>query len=134
MRGAGLLARHPIADAAIGARGAAEPGDEAVWPLTGRLIHVSAAYAGSILRSLIIVGSGEHEGWMARLDYVLPAFTVGETGKAGELLGTVQDVAAYWATEQPEHPGVMKGHVHIELWRVTDPQQWVGIVPAPVQT
>ena len=107
----------------------AHPGDVAVWPISGKLIHVSAAYAGSTLRSLIIVGHAEAAGWMARIDYVMPTFLVGDSATAGEPLGRVQDVAGYWQAQHPER-GAMTNHVHLEVWCVADPREFIAESPA----
>ena len=109
----------------IGQDFVALPGDEAVWPISGKLIHVSAAYPDSDLRSIIIVGAAEFEGWMARLDYVLQSREASR-GIVGARLGSAQDVAAYWARQQPGRPP-MTGHVHFELWRALDPRAYVAM-------
>jgi len=110
----------------IGQDYVALPDDDAVWPVSGKLIHIAPAYANSDLRSIIIVGSGRFEGWMARLDYVLPEVPLSSRSLVGEHLGRVQDVAAYWAKQQPGREP-MTNHVHFELWRALDPRVYLAV-------
>lgn len=104
----------------IGQDYTALPKDDGVWPISGKLIHVSHAYAGSFLHSLIIIGHAECEGWLARVDYVNPDYVVGDAAKIGEYLGEVEDVAAYWSAHQPGR-APMTNHVHLEVWQAVDP-------------
>jgi len=97
-------------------------GDAVVAPFPGKVSHVGVAYPGSILGSIHIQGSGEFAAWRAKLLYVRPdAGLMGRVVEAGDVIGDAQDVATYWATQEPHRAGAMTNHVHLEII-VTEPR------------
>lgn len=98
------------------------PGDEVVAPFPGFIRRLGLAYAGSSMGSLHIEGDGIFEGWWGKLLYVgANKALLGRHVEAGDVIGTAQDVAAYWAAQKPEHVGLMTNHVHLEII-VTSPR------------
>ena len=97
-------------------------GDTIVAPFTGSVVHIGVAYPGSTLGSVHIQGDSEFAGWRAKLLYVrTDAGLYGRYVSGGDRIGDAQDVSAYWAAQQPDHPGAMRNHVHLELL-VTEPR------------
>lgn len=87
-------------------------GADVVAPCVCEVTHIGVAYAGASLGSIHLKG---WDGWHAytfKLLYVAPEATVGEVLRAGEVLGTSQDVASYYAAK-----GIhgMTPHVHFEV-------------------
>ena len=98
------------------------PGDAIVSPIRGTVVHVGVAYAGSNLGSLHIEGDAEWSGWRVKLLYVMPDPGIGgRYVMAGDRLGDAQDVAGYHQAHNPDRPGAMRNHVHMEI-RVTEPR------------
>ena len=92
------------------------PGDAVHSPIDGIVTHIGIAYADSEMRSIHVTGTGEHADVMAKILYCWPDPGLGgRTVKAGDRLGDAQDVAGYWKAQQPDHPGEMRNHVHLEI-------------------
>jgi hypothetical protein len=64
-------------------------------------------------------------GYRLKLLYVKPSVAAGQAVTRGEVIGTAQDVAAYWQNKEPR-PGRMVGHVHLEVMVITDPERLVS--------
>lgn len=93
------------------------PGDDVVSPIDGVVKRHAKPYPDSDLDGLEIEGANVH----ARLFYILPCVEPGATVKAGQVIGTAQDVAGYWHAKEPK-PGLMTGHVHLEISIYIDPE------------
>lgn len=92
------------------------PGDIVVSPVTGHLTYIGIAYPGSSLGSIHLTGTNEHEGLAVKMLYVIAdALRAGGKFHAGDRIGVAQDVSGYWRSMKPEHIGLMKNHVHLEL-------------------
>ena len=88
------------------------PGDAVFAPLSGRITHVGIAYPDSHLGSIHIAhADGIHT---CKLLYAACGLGVGAIVGRGDLLGTAQDVSAYWHVREPKG-GMMINHVHLEL-------------------
>lgn len=95
-------------------------GDVIVAPFPGIVTHLGTAYPLSTLGSIHLKGLAEFTGWEAKILYVEPDPGLGgRVVAAGDRLGVAQNVAGYWRTQQPDHVGDMKNHVHLEI-RVTE--------------
>lgn len=100
--------------------------DQIVLPHDARIAHVGIAYAGSDLGSIHLHG----ENFRTRLLYVRIAsdLTKGMKAEQGDLLGTLQDVAAY---HQAKSPGKrMTNHTHLDFW-IKKGEAWVRTDPTP---
>jgi murein DD-endopeptidase MepM/ murein hydrolase activator NlpD len=104
----------------------AQPGDDVVSPLDGRVVRIGLAYYGSVLGSLHIQGVGEYADARIKLLYVEPDVDVNATVRRGQHIGQAQDVASYWHEKSPRS-GTMKNHIHIELMIRCDPQRWMNL-------
>ena len=98
-----------------------EPGDDAIAPIGGYIVHEGYAYEGSHLRSIHIRGRDHtpDEGLKIVLLYVQPwgHLTVGKEVEEGEVIGVIQDVAGYHAAKDPQKEGKMTNHVHLKVLR-----------------
>lgn len=90
----------------------AHPGDDVVAPCPCEVTHVGLAYAGSSLGSIHLKGWDGWGGYTFKLLYVAPEVTVGEILVAGEVLGSAQDIAAYYEAKGTHG---MTNHVHFEV-------------------
>ena len=97
------------------------PGDQVVSPIDGIVKRHAKAYPDADLAGLEIEGAGVR----AKLLYVLPCVEPGEKVKAGQVIGTAQDVASYHEKRSPR-PGRMVNHVHCELMVWVDPEDYMG--------
>lgn len=96
------------------------PGDIIVAPFPAIVSRLGLAYVGSDLASIHLTGTGDWDGWAAKILYCEPDPGLGGRMVAmGDRLGEAQDVAGYWRKREPGHPGDMKNHVHLEI-RVTE--------------
>jgi hypothetical protein len=102
------------------------PGDPVLSPIDGRITRLLTAYPGSELRGLEI----ESERMRVRLLYVEPGVLAGSTVTRGQLVGSAQDVAAYWMDKSPR-PTPMTNHVHLEVLVWVDPADAMQTPPAP---
>jgi hypothetical protein len=94
------------------------PGDEVVSPIFGVITKIGWAYADGKLGSIHIKGSGQHDGAEVKLLYVSASVHVGDILKAGDPIGTAQDVAGYYDAKDVHG---MTNHVHGELKLIVDP-------------
>jgi peptidoglycan LD-endopeptidase LytH len=89
------------------------PGDTAVSPIDGKVTHIGKAYADADYGSIRIAGVG----YEVRILYVEPSITNGQTVKAGDTIGAVQDIAA-------RYPGITP-HIHVEVWIAASPETYI---------
>lgn len=95
------------------------PGEE-VFACCSGTVRVGNVYSHSNKMKLIeIVGTiGNHKVQVKQM-YVLPSVKTGDVVKAGDVIGTAQDVAKFHNSNK------MKPHVHISVWKnglLTDPE------------
>ena len=102
----------------------AMPTDETLFPIHGVIERRGLAYSDSALGSIHIRGVGEHRGLLVKLLYSTCDHAVGYEGKAGERLGSPQDVTT-------RYPGITN-HIHLEVWVATDPDTLIGTGTFPV--
>lgn len=90
----------------------ANPGDDVVAPCRCEVTHIGLAYPDSALGSLHLQGWDDWSGYSFKLLYVEPEVTVGEIIVAGEIVGSAQSVADYYASK-----GIngMTNHTHFEV-------------------
>jgi hypothetical protein len=120
----GGLRRH------LGCDFLAQPGDIALAPIGGRVVVVGTAYPGSSLGSIHIQGDGPYAEYYVKILYVDPDVYVGTTVKAGDRIGQVQNVTAYYAAKSPGK-GPMPNHVHLELKAWVNPVAYLAQDVAP---
>lgn len=90
----------------------ARPDDKVVAPVGGVISHIGIAYEGSTLGSVhLTCNDGQH---CIKLLYVASGRKVGDVVRRGDLVGSAQNVAAYWELKSPRG-GSMQNHVHLEL-------------------
>ena len=97
------------------------PGDQVVSPIDGIVKRHAKAYPDADLAGLEIEGAAVR----AKLLYVLPCVEPGERVKAGQVIGTAQDVASYHEKKSPR-AGHMTNHVHLEVLVWIDPEEQMG--------
>jgi hypothetical protein len=103
-----------------------------VAPITGRIVRVGRAYRDSDLGSVHLQGIDKFDTAWVKLLYVRSDMPGGAVVRQGRQIGTVQDVAGYWAAKHPERGGPMKNHVHLVLRIYIDPGRFLGALPDPV--
>lgn len=113
--------RDAGARAHVGRDYIALPGDGVVSPIDGIVKRHAKAYPDADLAGLEIEGARAR----VKLLYVLPCVEPGEKVKAGQVIGTAQDVAGYWHAKAPR-PGSMQNHVHLEVLVWIDPEEQMG--------
>jgi hypothetical protein len=94
------------------------PGEQIVASIPGVVGSLGFMYTTSPeMRNVHIIGAGEYDGYHILAGYVeaRPGLTTGEAVKIGEIIGTLQDVAAYHRRRDPSHPGDMRNHCHLGL-------------------
>lgn len=110
----------------------ANKGDDGVAPLTGIVQRLGWAYPDADLGLILIDGTGEFDGVSVRLLYIncfdlvksrLPVVQ-------GQLIGKVQDVAAYYRKKHPATPE-LTNHVHMDLITHVDPASHMEIPDDP---
>ena len=112
------------------------PGSEIQFPFDATISpDTGLAYEDSItpFRSIHLLGVGAFDGLKAKLLYVEPLVADGMTGKAGALLGTLQNIAGYY--QCPHAPRKrMQNHTHFELyelvagiWVLRNPAQFLKV-------
>jgi murein DD-endopeptidase MepM/ murein hydrolase activator NlpD len=85
-------------------------GEEVRSPVTGRFIRTGRPYANdSRYRLAVIHGNGQE--WKLMYIDPLPDLLPGTPVKAGQVIGTAQNVAA-------KYGGPMRNHIHIEVRRI----------------
>lgn len=88
------------------------PGDKIIMPAGGLITGIGTAYPYSTLGAVHIACSdGIH---FIRLFYLNTGREVGTMLGQGDILGSAEDVAAYWELKSPR-AGTMTNHVHLEL-------------------
>jgi hypothetical protein len=82
------------------------------------------------MRNIHIVGAGDYDHYRAMAGYVeaAPGIHPDVLVQAGDVIGVLQDVSAYWAEREPKRVGTMKNHLHLGLkingtW--VDPAQYL---------
>lgn len=102
------------------------PGDDITAPCACEVTHVGLAYAGSYLGSIHLKGWDTWGGYTFKLLYCEPEVTVGEIIRAGEILGSAQDVHAYYVAK-----GIngLTNHIHFETHDATG-----AVDPLPLLT
>lgn len=87
-----------------------EPGQSVFSPVTGRFIRTGRPYATDARYSLAVIHGG---GLEFKLMYVepLPGLTPGTPVRAGQKIGTAQNVTA-------KYGGPMRNHLHLEVRRI----------------
>lgn len=104
----------------------AQPGDIAQSPIDGKVRKIGWAYGDTAaLGTIEILGTGRHEGYTVRLLYVSSELRVTDKVVAGQPIGVVGDVAAYYAEKPGADGRVMTPHVHIELVAHVDPVKFM---------
>lgn len=101
------------------------PGDNIVAPCSCEVTHVGLAYAGSFLGSIHLKGWDDWGGYIFKMLYCEPEVTVGEILVPGEILGSAQDLRAYYAAKGID----ITNHVHFEVHDATgavDPLPLLG--------
>lgn len=90
----------------------AHPGDDIIAPCECEVTHIGLAYAGSYLGAIHLRGWSSWSAYTFKLLYVEPEVTVGEILVAGEIVGSSQSVADYYAAK-----GIngMTNHIHFEV-------------------
>jgi hypothetical protein len=94
-----------------------DPGAIIQFPLDAR-ITFAWAYPDPLakLRSIHLLGIDAYDGLKIKLLYATPSLEDGMSGKAGDPLGVLQDVAAYHQSHQVK--AVMQNHTHFELYEL----------------
>lgn len=93
-----------------------KPGDTIVATIGGRIDRLGHMYAGATeMRNIHIIGTSEYAHYSALLGYVTATASVDTDVQVGAAIGTLQDVAGYWAARRPSHYGAMKNHCHMSL-------------------
>jgi len=114
-----------------------KPGDIAIAPITGYIVHLGLAYPDSDLGSIHIVGEkgSEFEALKVKLLYIARWQVATDNAvHAGETIGYVQDVAGYHAKHNPAKSARMQNHVHLELYfhnELVDPGRWLALPADP---
>lgn len=94
------------------------PGDTIVASIGGVVESLGFMYANSpAMRNIHLRGMEEYEHYLALAGYVqaAPGIHTGVIVQAGDVIGTLQDVAAFWGDREPQHVGTMKNHCHFGL-------------------
>lgn len=98
-----------------------DPGAAVQFPLDAKITPASGwAYPdpSAKLRSVHLLGVAAYAGLKVKLLYVAPGLEDGMTGHAGDLLGTLQDVAAYHGSRRSGLK--MINHTHFELYELVN--------------